>query len=521
MGGCKMTKRWLMYSRIQAMKSEGFKQRKVAKLLKIHRSTVKKYWDMTPEEFQERILEPAKKSSLEQHKGLMLIWLRTYPKVTAAQIYDWLKDKYSLTLAENSVRRYVRMLRKEYDIKVEASTRVYEAITDPPMGLQMQIDIGIVSVENIWTRRYQRLYCIGFVLSNSRYKYGVWFSKPPEAKDMVAAIQQCFDWMGGKPKELVFDQDRLIAVDENYGDIIFTREFESFRQMEKLDIYLCRKGDPESKGKAEAVVKFFKNNFAKYRPYTELWVWEEEFESWLHRTGNAKKNSITKKIPAEVFEIECGYLTPVSYIKETFDGNIILRNVRKDNTVMYEGNRYTVPSGSFSFHEKVQLEIQGDELLIYDIFCDVLLARHKVSFEKGKLIQNNNHLRNKGIKIDKIKNTLIPKFNSQEAALDFLERIHTEKTRYARDQFLLIEKILNEYDIESVETALQYCMCNELFSAVDFRDAVIHFSQGIKKDDSTDTAAVPKGSVPDVKVAKRDLKDMIDRLKGGDDRWLN
>jgi len=36
-------------------------------------STVKKYWDMPPEEFQEKILEPAKKSSLEQYIELMLL----------------------------------------------------------------------------------------------------------------------------------------------------------------------------------------------------------------------------------------------------------------------------------------------------------------------------------------------------------------------------------------------------------------------------------------------------------------
>jgi len=164
-----------MYSKIQAMKSQGFKQRRVARVLEIHRTTVKKYWDMTPEEYQETILEPAKKSSLEQHKDLILSWLRTYPKVTAAQIYDWLQDKYSLQLAENSVRRYIRMLRIEYNIKPPADERQYEAIQDPPMGLQLQVDIGSISVENIRTRRYQKLYCIGFVLSHSRYKYGVWF----------------------------------------------------------------------------------------------------------------------------------------------------------------------------------------------------------------------------------------------------------------------------------------------------------------------------------------------------------
>lgn len=520
-----MTTRWQMYSKIQAMKSQGFKQRRVARVLKIHRTTVKKYWDMTPEEYQETILEPAKKSSLEQHKDLILSWLRTYPKVTAAQIYDWLQDKYSLQLAENSVRRYIRMLRIEYNIKPSADEREYEAIQDPPMGLQMQVDIGSISVENIRTRRYQKLYCIGFVLSHSRYKYGVWFPYPPEARDMINAIRSCFEWMGGKPRELVFDQDRLIAVDENYGDIIYTKEFEAFRQNEKLDIYLCRKGDPPSKGRIEAVVKFFKYNFARYRQYSEHWVWNEEFEKWLHRTGNAKKHSITKKIPAEVFAIEQGYLTPVSYEINNSDDNILIRKIRKDNTVMYDGNRYTVPTGSFGVHDDAQLEIEGDELLIYAGFCDILLAKHKISFEKGKLIQNNDHLRNKEIKIAEMKESLKVKFSDPEAAGRFLDEIHKRKTRYVRDQFLLIEKTLGEYDPQAVASALQYCLINELYSAVDFKDALTHFSQGIKKTPfSEEPVTIHKTSgtiIPDVEVAKRDLQEMIQSLKGENEPWLN
>lgn len=521
-----MTKRWLMYSKIQSMKSEGFSQRQVARTLEVHRRTVKKYWDMTPDEYQSTILEPAKKSRLEQHKELILSWLRTYPEVTAAQIHDWLKEKYSLQLAENSVRRYTRILRIEYDIKPAAGDREYEAIQDPPMGLQMQVDIGIISVENIRTRRYQKLYCIGFVLSHSRYKYGVWFPSPPEAQDMTNAIRSCFEWMGGKPRELVFDQDRLIAVDENYGDIIYTKEFETFRQNEKLDIYLCRKGDPPSKGRIEAVVKFFKYNFARYRQYTEHWVWNEEFEQWLHRTGNAKKHSITKKIPAEVFAIEQGYLTPVSYEIKNSDSNIVIRKIRKDNTVMYEGNRYTVPTGSFGVYDDVQLETDGEELLIYAGFCDILLARHKICLEKGKLIQNKDHLRNKEIKIAEMKESLKAKFTDPEAAGRFLDQIHTRKRRYARDQFLLIEKVLGEYETEAVAAALDYCLINELYSAVDFKDALNHFSQGMKKaplstDPVTIQNATPASVIPDVEVAKRDLQEMIQSLKGRHEPWLN
>lgn len=521
-----MTKRWQMYSKIQAMKSQGYSQRKAARTLEIHRTTVKKYWDMTPEEYQDTILEPAKKSSLEQHKELIIFWLRTYPQVTAAQVYDWLQDKYNLQLAENSVRRYIRMLRIEYDIKPVTDNREYEAIQDPPMGLQMQVDIGSISVENIRTRRYQKLYCIGFVLSHSRYKYGVWFSSPPEAQDMINAIRSCFEWMGGKPRELVFDQDRLIAVNENYGDIIYTKEFEAFRQSEKLDIYLCRKGDPPSKGRIEAVVKFFKYNFARYRQYSEHWVWNEEFEQWLHRTGNAKKHSITKRIPAEVFAIEQGYLTPVSYEINKSDDNIVIRKIRKDNTVMYEGNRYTVPTGSFGTHDDVQLEINGDELLIYAGFCDILLAKHKLCFEKGKLIQNRDHLRNKETKIAGMKQALQAKFANPEAAGRFLNEIHTRKRRYVRDQFLLIEKTIDEYDPETVASALNYCLINELYSAVDFKDALNHFNQGKKKvllsiDPVTIQNASDTSVIPDVEVAKRDLQEMIRSLKGGNDPWLN
>lgn len=521
-----MTKRWQMYSKIQAMKSQGYSQRKAARTLEIHRTTVKKYWDMTPEGYQDTILEPAKKSSLEQHKELIIFWLRTYPQVTAAQVYDWLQDKYNLQLAENSVRRYIRMLRIEYDIKPVTDNREYEAIQDPPMGLQMQVDIGSISVENIRTRRYQKLYCIGFVLSHSRYKYGVWFSSPPEAQDMINAIRSCFEWMGGKPRELVFDQDRLIAVNENYGDIIYTKEFEAFRQSEKLDIYLCRKGDPPSKGRIEAVVKFFKYNFARYRQYSEHWVWNEEFEQWLHRTGNAKKHSITKRIPAEVFAIEQGYLTPVSYEINKSDDNIVIRKIRKDNTVMYEGNRYTVPTGSFGTHDDVQLEINGDELLIYAGFCEILLAKHKLCFEKGKLIQNRDHLRNKETKIAGMKQALQAKFANPEAAGRFLNEIHTRKRRYVRDQFLLIEKTIDEYDPETVASALNYCLINELYSAVDFKDALNHFNQGKKKVlISTDPVTIQNASdtsvIPDVEVAKRDLQEMIRSLKGGNDPWLN
>ena len=513
--------RWIMYCKIQSMRSEGFTQRQVAKITRINRNTVRKYWDdMIPDEYDELILTPSKKSSLEQHKEQILTWLRDYPGVTAAQIYDWLQERYQITLTEGSIRKYVKKLRIEYDIKEkEDKLRDYQSVEDPPMGYQMQVDIGITSVFDVYNRKYKKLYCIGFVLSNSRHKYGVWFDRPPKAQDMVQAIYYCFEWMGGKPKELVFDQDRLIAVDENYGDIIYTKEFEKFRQEEKLKIYLCRKGDPESKGRVEAVVKFFKGNFTKYRQFIDIRTWEEEFEAWLDRTGNKKVHSITKKIPAEVFEIERKYLTPVPKTKFSLN-QIITRAIRKDNTVLYEGNRYTVPLGTFNKNKEVSIEIKENELHIYDLFGDVLIASHELCKEKGKLIRNNHHLRNNETKISELLDQLAKCFKDYDKGRYFLEEIRRHKSRYIRDQYKIIEKTLNEYSQEAVTKALDYCLLNELISAVDFRDAASYFESNRPEE----VIPLPPTIVRPViqyTAQKRDIDEYTKKLLGGKDKWLN
>lgn len=239
-----------------------------------------------------------------------------------------------------------------------------------------------------------------------------------------------------------------------------------------------------------------------------------------------QRSTITKKIPAEVFEIERGYLTPVAYEIKNSDDNILLRKIRKDNTVIYDGNRYTVPTGSFGTYEDVQLEVQDDELLIFAGFCDILLGRHKISFEKGKLIQNRDHMRNKDLKVTVMKDALRAKFSNTEAAGMFLDKIYTSKKRYARDQFVLIDKSLSQYSAEAVEAALQYCLNQELYSALDFRDAIVHFSKGAEKpvdavEFTSVYVAMNTSGIPGVDVAKRDLQEMIKRLKGGNDTWLS
>jgi len=228
------------------MKNAGFSKRQIAEKQGMNFRTVDKYLSMTSEEFEENVLKVERQRNLDLYEGVIADWLRTHPDMTAAQIHDWLKEHYQVEVGDRTVRRYVNGIRKKYSIpKLKENLRQYEAITDPPMGKQMKIDIGEKWVDDNYNRRRVKLYCVAAVLSNSRYKYGVWYTKALTSTQFIQAIDTCFEYMTGMPKELVFDQDRLLAVDENYGDIIFTKEFESFRKSRGFEVYLCRGNDPE------------------------------------------------------------------------------------------------------------------------------------------------------------------------------------------------------------------------------------------------------------------------------------
>lgn len=69
------------------------------------------------------------------------------------------------------------------------------------------------------------------------------------ARDTSRSHENAFEFYGGMPEEIVYDKDHLIKVSENAGDFILTGEFQAYKEQRGFRMYLCRKSDPESKGK--------------------------------------------------------------------------------------------------------------------------------------------------------------------------------------------------------------------------------------------------------------------------------
>ena len=299
-----------MFIEIQQLKESGFNKSQVERRLDLNWKTVDKYWTMEPNEFAEAIDQASRRTrKLDKYEDDIVGWLRENPDMTAAQVEDWLKEHHNDdSIKERTVRSYVAHLRDKHGIpKQTADSRQYQAVPDPPMGYQMQLDFGEKKVRTE-SGSWIKLYAFGSVLSNSRYKYGEWSDTPLTTNSFIGMLVNCFSFYGGVPHEIVIDQDKLMVVNENYGELIYTKQFEQFRKKMGFKLWVCRPGDPESKGRIEAVVKYMKYGFAANRTFTNISKWNQSCLDWLDRTANKKSHGTTKKVPAEVFALEKQYL---------------------------------------------------------------------------------------------------------------------------------------------------------------------------------------------------------------------
>lgn len=467
----------------------------IARKVGVSRNTVYKYLEMSLEEIQEWLdTLKTRRKRLDPFKDHILTWLREHPDLSASQIQDWLDEKFSLkNIGESTVRGYVHELREFYHIPKTLKIRSYESVEELPMGKQMQVDFGEIIVKNA-NNKEVKLYVIVFVLSHSRFKYAEWQDQAFTTQDVIRAHENAFQYYGGMTEEIVYDQDHLITVSENAGDIIYTSEFQVYKQNRGFRVYLCRKSDPESKGKVENAVKFVKGNFAKHRPFHDIESWNEQCLAWLERKGNYQVHNTTKKRPTEVYALEKQHLQKVSYTLsiESNHNSSITRTVHKDNIVKFKSNRYSVPLGTYRPRgdNTVYLEMEDKKLIIKSTPNGDILASHDLCEEKGKLIKNRNHTRDRSKGIQAYTETVQRQFSKQDEIVLFLSHIRENYPRYLRDQLQKIQQAVHAFR-PYVDEALQMCIQQHLWSANDFYDIARYLADKKPKEVSSDIVDTP------------------------------
>lgn len=473
----KFENNWIVYHEIHRLHREGQNKSQIGSLLVLDKRTVKKYLTMNEEQYLNSQNDLTRSKKLEGYESFVKARIEACLDASSAQVHDWLKECHPdfINVSTKTVYNFVLYVRDKYKLLKEFEVRQYCKVAELPYGKQAQVDFGEF---NMLTGENQRrkIHFFALVLARSRYKYVCFSESPFNANTAIDAHEKAFVFIGGYTEEVVYDQDKILLTSENKGNLILTEAFRSYHAHRGFGLHFCRKSDPQSKGKVENVIKYIKYNFLRGRIYHDIHSLNGQAIEWLERTANAKIHATTQLIPYQEWLTE---KTHLKHLREPFlmsDG-VGSYKVRKDNTVSFKGNFYSLPRGTYTGHDSVVYLIQEDHTLIIHTNDKQEIARHPISPLKGKLICNNNHYRDSSVKIDELIELIAEKFLDKIKAVEFLEKIKQQNPRYVRDQIKIIESVCDKYSSIQCNQTMQYCIENEIFIASDFESVLIAITE--------------------------------------------
>ena len=496
-----------MWYKIKELEQMGLNFSQISRQITKDRGTVRKYTKMSEEQFCEWVQRTGQLPlKLQDYGNYVKDLLESYPYLSAAQVEDRLKETYSdlPEVHSKTVYNFVERIRKRYRIKkkTEHQPRQFEKLPEPPFGQYAQADFGQYQMLTLDGRR-KKVYFFAMVLCRSRQKFLFLQSRPFTTATTIDAHNQAFEYFKGEPRLILYDQDRVLVVDENLGDILLTEAFNTYSAHMSFEPIFCRKSDPQSKGKVENVVKYVKINFLRGRKYESDASLNSQAMSWLSRTANAKKHSGTKKVPQRQWEIERNHLLRYHpyELKETA---LPQYKVRKDNTISYHGNFYALPLGTYAgSHSGVFVEVAaGDELRVYDQ-QQSLLTTHKLCYDKGQTIRNTDCRRDKSASLSALQNEVAQMFSSIPEYAVFIDNLILSKNRYLRDNLAVLKKNVQFIGREHFAKAFGFCNERNLFNGQAVVDSARYFE---KQDKQAASIVLPSIEISGIKPEYRDME---------------
>jgi len=476
-----------MYNKIQSYKQMGYTIRKCAREIDMDRKTVRKYWHMEAAEYTQYMSECSERNKiLDPYKEEIITLIETWPHITSAIVHDRLRENHSdFKPSYPSVRLYVTAMREVLGIPTEKKIRQYTEVTELALGYQSQVDMGQMLMKDMFGVSV-RIYIFTMVMSNSRKKFVYFSDRAYNAEDFIKAHDMAFRYFGGRTEEVVYDQDRVMMVSENAGDLLYTEAFENYRKYAGFSIFLCRGNDPESKGKIESAIKYIKRNLLACRIYTGISTLNSDGLAWLERCANAKIHETTKMIPNVVFAEEIKHLKSVPTLSAPPKPKSAI--VRKTNVVHYLQNRYEVPKGTYfpGREATISIDEQAGTVSFSDMKTGEFFAVHNIA--KGVIGKQvklpKNAERFTQTKYDDLKVKVLSMFDGIYLSVEYVDELIRKYPRYARDQLRIMKSCADMYDKAELQNALDYCITRDLYSANDFRDTLLFFRRDEPKSTS-------------------------------------
>jgi transposase len=340
-----------------------------------------------------------------------------------------------------------------------------------------------------------RIYLYCFINSFSRYQI-LEVSTSQNQGAVLEALENSIIESGGSPERVQTDNAKAFVINASVNNFEWNQRYINFCSHYHFNPSRSLPGHPWSKGKVERGFQYIENHFIsgnQFEDYIDLYSKLKDFQN----TCNNRIHSTTKAAPTDLFEKEKSGLFPLPetrYVGTTEE----IRKVNYDCLLSHGGSRYSVP---WMFAGKqVWIRVsRGCQLHIYSQ-NNKLIAAHDLSKEKGGVVINPEHYRNKRLNdssLSRLQSMFLEEFPGQEM---FIEKLKAQKRINARNQLIRIMELVKLYErddfLNAIAKSLEYEVFNHSFISGYLEK---NFTRSFVADSSGRKVELPKGNV------KRDL----------------
>ncbi len=435
--------RWNVIHKIKSLHDDGkgLSIRAISKELGISRNSVRKYLRQDETTIARQQDNPARSKQLDVYRDYLISLLASFPGLSAVKIARKLKERLGeLPASDRSIRRYVSVLKNEV---AAGQFRYYEPVVDEVPGVQCQVDPG--ELRNVLIGGVETVvHFVVFVLAYSRLMYVGLSFRPLDTRQFIQLHDEALRYFGGLPEELVYDQTKLVVIEEKYRELTLNERFHQYATTAGFRIHACEGYDPESKGKVEAGVKYVKQDCLYGETFRNEQHLREHVQDWLDTVANVRIHGTTGEVPRERFERDelallKPYLSPVCVTPATRE----TRKVDKTGLISWKANKYSVPMAWQQ--SRVGVMEDGDQLHVVDLQTGEVIARHALANGKGQVFKNTHHYRDHAQRREQLEQDIQTLIGDEELGRVLCDQLRHSLPKIYKDQLYAVRSLLKKH----------------------------------------------------------------------------
>jgi transposase/5S rRNA maturation endonuclease (ribonuclease M5) len=289
-------------------------------------------------------------------------------------IYQDLVERFGFTHKYNSVKRFVRGLKKK-------DPRQYDRLEFLP-GEEAQVDYGTgaLTLHSNGKYRRPRLFVMTLKYSGRAFRKVVWKS----SKVVWCRLhEEAFRYFGGCPQYVTLDNLKEGVIKPDIYDPQLNELYAAVLEHYQVTADPARVGDSNRKGTVENAVKHTQNTALKGRRFDSIDAQNDWLMHWEERWAAQRIHGRSKRQVAQMFREEKPYLEPLALVPFRYFEQQT-RTVYDDGTIQV--NKAYYGAAPAPLYSKVVVRIYDDQIEILDPVRMEVIRRHVKSSRPGSVL---------------------------------------------------------------------------------------------------------------------------------------